>query len=150
MFVMIFTSLPTGCKKALVQYFGFECFDERFRIFFDLVNLSDLDWEKAIHIADRVWSDRTYELVTVPVGQAKRFIMHHSPDLVSQYSSFDQYHCDYVQGAMPKHNDASWPVLALPSCGEALLDGWHRFHSYVDSGFTAVHFILLEDCSCIA
>lgn len=147
---MRFIDLPDGSKKALVHYFGFECCDENFSQFFNVDSLSDQDWSNVLNVADSVWGNCTYTLATLSLDQAIRFVMHNSPDLATEFSSFEEYHEDYIKSDTPAHADNSWPVLALPSCGEALLDGWHRLHSYVRSGFSEIHFIMLDTDCCVS
>ena len=144
---MRFLDLPTGAKKALVQYFGVESGCESFREFDDLIKLSDSEVRKAISLADSLWGDQNFSLKTLTTEDAKLYIVSNSPDLRDDFSSFDDHHSHYLCEDNPNHKMNDWPVLAQPSVGEALLDGWHRFHSYVNSGFKEIHFVMLDSKS---
>lgn len=142
---MNFRLLPIDAKKALIQYFVLEG---------DADGFSDVDrdgtptsqqWSQLIARADDVWSNENYELNTLSLADAKAFVWEHSPDIQDEHDSFDEYHACYISGGdIPEHADSSWPVLAMPSCEEALLDGWHRFHSYVIASVNEIDFINLD------
>ena len=147
---MLFKELPLGAKKALVQYFAIDCSDESFYEVIDgMVNdkLSESDWSNLVAHADTLWGNNEYSLSCLPIDVATSFIMDHSPDLLEEHASFDDYHFDYCGDgeSIPNHSDNSWPVLAMPSCDEALLDGWHRFNAYVRDGFSEIYFINLDE-----
>lgn len=148
---MLFPELPDSAKKALVFYFalegdasGFEhlvCAD----CLVEESSPENIDWEVFISHADQVWAQRRYTLRYLSASEAKDFVMLHSPDLAGSFASFDSYHADYVTGYVPNHPDASWPVLAAPSVGEALLDGWHRLHGYIRDKHEIIPFLMLDE-----
>jgi hypothetical protein len=135
-------------KKALVQYFAIDCSDEAFDEIIGTLpssNLSDAHWQVLIEHADLLWGENEYSLSLLPIDLATAFIMKYSPDLLEEHGSYDAYHKDYCGEHVPNHKDNSWPVLAMPSCDEALLDGWHRFSSYVRDGYKEIYFVNLDE-----
>lgn len=144
---MLFPELPVGAKKALIYYHSMDCSDPDF---YDLTSTltspcpNDMDWESLISHADQIWAQHSYPLKYLSLNEAKDYVMQHSPDLVDSYEDFDSYHACYVDDDLPEHPEPNWPVLAMPSVGEALLDGWHRLHSYVRAKHERIPFLFLD------
>lgn len=142
-----FIDLPKNAKKAIIQYFALDSFNEDFNDILSEVksdNISEDLWNLLIKKADSLWSKDKYSLKALSVDDAKKFIMENSPDISEEYSDFNEYHESYCEGFIPDHATNSWPVLAMPSCGEALLDGWHRFHSYIKNKHSHIYFLNLD------
>ena len=142
---MYFTLLPLPAKNALIQYYVIE----GDALAFEDIQRDDpptqKQWSKLLNRAHELWCHDNYELQTLNAEDAKAFVWENTPDLHDEYDSFEEYHSSYVAGGdIPEHPDSSWPVLAMPSCEEALVDGWHRFHSYVLAGVSSFHFINLD------
>lgn len=147
---MTFNELPEGAKKALVHHIAADCCSESFEGLDVLENMvagemSEEDWRKAIDFAADVWADGRFDYREHSRDEIIDFMMKHSPDIAEDYDSFDDYHQRYIKQDTPNHSDNSWAILAAPSCGEAFLDGWHRFHSYIRSGFEVFPVIDLDN-----
>ena len=79
-----------------------------------------------------------FRLEWVPMEEAKRKCMEETPDLQDSYPSFESYHQQYLKGEEPvDHGDSVWACL-YDGDDEWLLDGWHRFHSYVRKGLAFI------------
>lgn len=53
-------------------------------------------------------------------------------DIASSFNSWSDYHEWYLSGEMPEHSkEKRWPIFLSSDDYETILDGWHRFHSYV-------------------
>lgn len=148
---MKFPELPIGSKKALIYYYAVDCDDDDFYgLIEDSMYIDDkacpdlINWELLISHADIIWKDHEYILKYLSISETKIYIMNNSDDLVDEYGDFDSYHDFYVTGETPNHINADWPVLAMPSVGEALLDGWHRLHSYIRTKHEKIPFLFLE------
>lgn len=56
-------------------------------------------------------------------------------DIADSFSSWNEYHEWYSSGEMPKHpKEDRWPIFLSSDDYETIMDGWHRFHSYVKDG----------------
>lgn len=79
-----------------------------------------------------------FTLETIAIEEAKNRCMSFD-ELSDMYSSFDEFHKNYVSfGDVPEHNEM-YPVFEnVDSDYEWLEDGWHRFNSYVRSGFKTI------------
>lgn len=72
--------------------------------------------------------DDVFGYVEIPMKELKAVIG--CPDNLP-YKTFEEYHKWYMDGGdIPSHKDV-WAVI-LSSDDEIILDGWHRFHSYVE------------------
>lgn len=75
--------------------------------------------------------------VSIPVELMKLQVMN-DPDRKNDFEEFTRYHAYYRRvEKVPKHPLKNrWPIF--PSGRnrerETILDGWHRFHSYVEAG----------------
>ncbi len=129
---MKFILLPRAAKQALIQYFIIEGEDDSFDDLLDVVPTNDEQWDALIARADDIKGDEEYDFQNVDADDAKSFVWANTPDLAEEHDNFEAYHQFYVDGGdMPDHDNCKWPVIASPSCGEALIDGWHRFHYYL-------------------
>ena len=145
---MRFTDLPLGSKKALIQYFVLDAFEQDFyNIIKDMPqhDLSESMWQNLIMHADIEWANKDFSLSRIPAREAYEFVMRHTPDVAQKYGSFEEYQLEYCSLQNPAHKDIRWPVLAMPSCGEALIDGWNRLSSYYISGASEILFINLDE-----
>ena len=55
------------------------------------------------------------------------------------FDSFQEYHEWY--GDNTDHGDSIFPIIIEPDCGEYIVDGWHRFHSYVRKGIDKIPYV---------
>lgn len=132
---MRFIDLPVGAKKALVHYCILEaCDDALGDEVLEYEELNAETWNAILTKADKVWANKHFSLSRLTPDQADYFVERFSPDVIDDYGSYEKFR-ESGKTDTPLHKDNSWPVLAMPSCGEALLDGWHRFHDYVNQGF---------------
>lgn len=141
---MIFIDLPVPAKKALIHYYVIDGCSPEFDSLVDSLEMPipDAGWKSLIALADQVWADRLYKISTLSLEAAIHHVWDNSPSLQEEYASFEEYHKWYVDGGdIPDHTSSDWPVLSSPDGSEALLDGWHRFHSYVKQGFSNVHIL---------
>lgn len=83
---------------------------------------------------------RQWQFARVPTELMAERVMAADPDLVADHGTFEAYHAWYVsRGEVPDHGDSYWPSIEAQSgTGEYLVDGWHRFHSYVAKGMKNV------------
>lgn len=125
-----FNELPSACKKALIQYFAIDGYHK---------DITGDGWDKLISQANIAWKDRVYHLENATTEDAIRHVWDNSPELKHDYESFDKYHQAYLSGGgIPAHPNSDWPILSSPDGFEALIDGWHRFHAYIEQGFTHI------------
>lgn len=142
---MIFRLLPRAAKQAIIQYFIIEGDNDGFEDLVDINQVNEEQWDALIARADDLKGDKQYHYENVDIEKAKSFIWEDTPDLAEDHENFQAYHQFYIDGGdMPDHDNCKWPVIASPSCGEALIDGWHRFHYYVMCNRSQVPFINLD------
>ena len=142
-----FNKLPKSAKKSLIQYFVIDGCDERFQSL--LINIEgqvkEHEWIDLITLAEHYWTDHLYELITLNINDAIKMVWDNSSELQEDYSNFNEYHQDYINGGdIPNHTNNDWPILFSPDGFEAILDGWHRFHSYIKNQHNKIHFIILS------
>ena len=86
--------------------------------------------------------------VFIPIELMKLQVMN-DPDRRNDFNVFEEYHAYYKRvEKVPKHpKTRRWPIF--PSGRnrerETILDGWHRFHSYVDSGAQEIPILWYAD-----
>lgn len=148
---MHFHQLPEGSQKALIHYFLLESGSDQLGDLaqsIELGNISDHTWPVLIERASEIWAGRAFSLSFLPADKAGDFVEKHSPDVMEDHDGFEGYRKAMMRDPyIPHHIDTSWPVLAMPSCGEALLDGWHRFNSYLNQGVSGIFFVNLDDAA---
>lgn len=134
---MRYPDLPIGAKKAIIHYSILESGNDDLGDFvFQFDELNDDAWCAILAHSDNIWQDRTYSLSLLTPEQAGAFVERFSPDVMDDWGGYENFRKESGQCSdIPEHSTNDWPVLAMPSCGEALLDGWHRFHSYLNQGF---------------
>lgn len=82
-------------------------------------------------------NDYEWQLELVPVEEMKQRVV----DSLHEWEDFDEYHSWYVSSEDVPSYGTMWPVLTWPqgmAGDEYLMDGWHRFHSYVKDGETVI------------
>lgn len=115
---LLFTELPIECKYALLEYtyMMFETLEE----------------------VEEYYKEFTFNLEFIDIEKAKVRCMDKSEDLWG-CKTFEEYHQMYVEGAdIPNHGKSIYPVIESNDSDDWLLDGWHRFHSYVMYGHKTV------------
>lgn len=121
--------LPEEFKKATLQYIG------------EQYNVPELGE------SNTVFKDMVFGAANVPVGEVKALVMKlRIENGDDEFASFDEYHKWYVEHDMPNHGSENrWPCIAANSgYEEPLLDGWHRFHSYVAQGATTIPMMVIS------
>lgn len=108
-----------------------------------------LDWEGAVEAA-KCHDYRLSEIPTEDFIERMMTYTESSPPEIDRFTSFDEYHKDYVareagRGTPVPNYPATnrWPVL-IPASDYLIEDGFHRFHSYVESGHTTIPVIEIQ------
>lgn len=107
--VIPFRRLPVHIKKAIYVYYTFE-------------------------LEHVIRSDDVFGYIEVPIEVLTNAIG--CPQELG-YANFDEYHKWYIEGGDIPQHESLWPII-LSGDAEIILDGWHRFHSYVDKGIQVV------------
>ena len=117
---LTFNELSYEYKQALVEYMYMDL--EEVRVYFEKHRFTE-EW--------------------ISIEEAINRCMTLSADL-EVYESFADYHESYFSvGDVPNHGDSMYPVIEGGDW-EWLLDGWHRFHSYVRYGKTEIPVLRIE------
>lgn len=113
-------------QLAITHYFANDC--GSWDYFYDGDNV-------LLHEYVRMYGESPFGVIDIPAHRLKQAIMT-DPELTTQYSSWEEYSAWYCGvGDVPEHGlKKRWPVILSQDNSETLLDGWHRFHSYVRSG----------------
>jgi hypothetical protein len=141
-----FKHLPKNHKKALIQYFVIEtgAWEGLEHLIYRISgDVSEDEWEELIYESDLVFGCLDFRIKTMSREEASSFIWENTPDLREDFSCFKEYHKDYLKSEVPVYRESYWPILAMPSCGEALIDGWHRLHSYLKNGVEDVSLVFV-------
>lgn len=139
-----FSALPRAAQKALIQYGALESSDyytnelQEFldaTILTDHYQLTESDWDTAIQLvsARRVANgeEETFHYAELDTGLVCDALCAMKPEFMTEHGSFDAYHQWYMgAGTLSYPITDRYPVLAW--CNEeGIMDGWHRFHSYI-------------------
>lgn len=80
------------------------------------------------------YGDELYGVAMLEV-QALTMAVMEDEDIAGSYGSWAQYHGAYIAFDTPEYPATDrWPVILSSDDYETILDGWHRFHSYVRDG----------------
>lgn len=128
--ILAFRELPEAHQHSLAHYLGTEC--DSWVCFYDGSTL-------LLHEYVRAYGGELFGVIDLPAQRVKQAVMA-DPDLATDYSSWEEYAASYCRGGdVPEHgHENRWPVILSQDNYETLLDGWHRFHSYMRSGCTDV------------
>lgn len=137
---LLFSDLPINAKKALIIYFAIDCDSEHFTQPAER-QPTESEWQRLLQEAEQHWGTQYFELYALPLAEATAFVWDNTPDLHDEHDDFNAYHTWYSAFQMPKHTDTTWPCILYPGGDEALLDGWHRFHRYVQLKTEHIPFI---------
>lgn len=90
------------------------------------------------YLEKKYYNDVKYALEWITVEEAKKRCMSFA-ELKENYKNFEEYHEQYLRnGDVPCHEE-QYPVFEnVEDDYEWLIDGWHRFHSYVRDGFASI------------
>jgi len=85
------------------------------------------------------YGDDEWGVLNIAAERLKQSVMA-DEDRATGNDSWEEYAAAYCAGGDVPHYgpDNRWPVLLSPDNYETLLDGWHRMHSYMRSGFADV------------
>lgn len=141
-----FSCLPKPAQKALIQYLCFEAggYIENKQISLFLQEMDDANeehWDSIIEMVSQV-EDRLFHYAEIDALEVCNTIADMKPEFMDEFPSFDGYHQWYVaQGDIPYYpEDNRYPSIAW--CSQSgILDGWHRFHSYLKSGHSTIPLI---------
>lgn len=54
------------------------------------------------------------------------------------WTSFGDYHRMYISGGDIPNHTGRWAIILSDDEREIILDGWHRFHCYVEKGIQII------------
>lgn len=110
--------------------------------------LSDAsDFYTPPEIAGDVFQETEAILVEIPLKDIIKAIEASQWFKEEGYADFWRYHDNYKCSDVPNYGATDrWPViLANKKLDEVLLDGWHRFHSYVAAGHDTIPVMVFDD-----
>lgn len=140
-----YNALPLEAKKALIQFYALDVDHGDFTVPQTLTSPpTEQEWIQLLEEGERVWGNDPCVYFTLSFEEAKTFVWDNTPDLHTEHADFDTYHAWYCQFKIPNYTESRWPCISYPQGDEALLDGWHRFHRYVQlkaEQFAFVHFL---------
>lgn len=113
---MKFMDLPEYAKKAVEVYF---------------IEEFEMD----------IYGNTVFGYVEIPRIELEKHIEN---GVDFRYNNFEEYHQWYMGGGdIPEHTEV-WAVILDSDIrtDEVLLDGWHRFHCYVEQGIETIPAIL--------
>lgn len=124
--ICAFSDLPVPYQLAISHYLAIDC--GSWEIFYD-------DDQVLLHDYIRKYGDQIFGVIKLDAQCMAQSVMA-DPELVASFSSWEQYTNSYcAAGDVPEYsNQNRWPVILSQDNYETLLDGWHRFHSYMRSG----------------
>jgi hypothetical protein len=78
-------------------------------------------------------------IVQIPIQVMMLRVMMDPPRLRS-FKTFEEYHAFFKKKEPVPRHSKRWSIILSGQewANEAIIDGWHRFHSYVRSGFKSV------------
>lgn len=142
-----FSVLPRPAQKALIQYGALEASCYYSDVLLDFLSrtltgpehiLTEQEWDTAISLvsAKRLedGEEEMFYFAELDTASVCDAITSMKPDFLQEYDSFEAYHQWYISnGGAPDYPETDrYPVLAW--CDEeGIMDGWHRFHSYLRS-----------------
>jgi len=121
-------------------FYRYEQLPSKYKKAFDMWTL---EWQPR----EKAQSKARFGLAQIPVEELKTLYMN-MPDIASHFTSFDDYHAWYIAGEeeelMNKYTEL-WPVLLSSDWeDEALDDGNHRFHVYIERGIDPIPAMYIE------
>ena len=138
--VLQFADLPVPSQLAIVWYLAVDCGA------WDAVDLSlysaDHLESSLVDLLPKYVNEYGAELfgsVCLATSALASAIMK-DEEIADSHSSWEDYHKWYLScGDIPTHLATErWPVLLSSDAYETILDGWHRFHSYVRDGASEI------------
>lgn len=118
----------------------------------DWTDLGAVDWMKdtdkvQIWIDDyaKIYGDAEYRIGIISIEEIKEKIMDRVKFDVG-IDDFDEYHKWYLEGGDTDHGDSVFPIVVSEDASfdgriEYIVDGWQRFHYYVDKGLKEIPFV---------
>ena len=146
--------------KSQILKFKDMPFEFQRSVLLDNVENSDIEWTDLGHVdwvkdTDKVqiWID---DFSNVHADTEFRFGIISIEDIIEkimpcitvdhQFDNFKEYHEWYQAGKNTDHGDSVFPIVlsegvCFDGMSEYLIDGWHRFHSYVHKGLKKIPFV---------
>jgi len=137
-----FDNLPINFKKGLLTYM-YEGEPVEWSI-----DVSITDWvnDDNVNILiddySRVKGNSLFDYGYVPI----ELVINKITEWVKRegdYNSFEEYHTIYQSTNDVEYNDSLFPIIVNDDNEEYIEDGWHRFHHYLNKGYSEIPVIKL-------
>jgi hypothetical protein len=142
-----FSDLPCAAKKAIIWRWAFECFNDLFSeisavIVCDAIetpfDISSDDWARMIEITESQYPDLYFRYFEAPTESVVEILLSRHEE-ISEYNDWSEYRAAYGCRDVTNYSKVDrWPVLALLGDDMIFDDGWHRLHSYINSGHETI------------
>lgn len=134
--ICTFAELPQSHQMAIIWYMVVDgCAWDSAK--FEDENEEDLKALLPTLIPDFVEAhgERLFGYANLAVDALKSAVIQ-DPEIMDSHKTWDEYHSWYLKGGgIPAHSSTDpWPVILSSDNEETMVDGWHRFHSYVRDG----------------
>lgn len=128
--ILAFRELPVAHQLAIAHYLANDC--DSWELFYDGDHV-------LLHEYVREYGEMLFGVIDLPAQRLKQAVMA-NPEIAAEHTSWEEYSAWYCGvGDVPEHgHENRWPVILSQDNCETLLDGWHRFHSYMRSGCSDV------------
>lgn len=124
---LTFSELSMECKNALLAF----CCEQY----------------ETLEEVEAFYRNRLFSIEIITVEEAKRRCMENSEGLDYYKGDFEAHHREYVGDGsdIPYHGDSVYPLISSCDPYEWIIDGWHRFHSYVKYGIQDIPILTIQD-----
>ena len=128
--VLAFHDLPISHQRAIAHYLSVDC--DAWQCFY-------AQEQALLHAYVREYGEELFGVIDLPAQRLVDSVMA-DPELETSHSGWEDYADWYcAAGDVPAYGpDNRWPVILSQDNDETLRDGWHRFHSYMRSGFSDI------------
>lgn len=79
-------------------------------------------------------SNDIFGYVVVPLNELIIAVQNSDED----YVDFEKYHQDYMSRGDVSSHETVWALILDLYSNDIILDGWHRFHSYIEKGINLI------------
>lgn len=151
-----FLDLPRPAQKALIQYYGLESSDryaetlehsQLMRIVSCQEDGQDVDantleaaWDDAIALVAEV-DDGRYGCAEIATNTFCSALFAMNEEIQEDHPTFTDYHRWYTSKETPSYSEINRYPVVLGCPVEGIVDGWHRFHSYVKCNHKSIPFL---------
>lgn len=87
-----------------------------------------------------IYPDEKFGFVNIPLYELKEAI---EKAFKEKWSTFEKYHKWYMSFGDIIYHDIVWAII-INDDKEIILDGWHRFHSYVELNLEVIPVVYLK------